>query len=100
MAEQLPCGLHLKHYLQKQWSFLDVFITVARSCPVKKVFLKISQNSQENTQACNFIKKETEAQVFSCEFSKIFNNTFFHRTPPVATYHIQIELYGYYKSLK
>ena len=28
-------------------------------------------------QACNFIKKETLAQVFSCEFCKIFKNTFF-----------------------
>ena len=43
------------------------------------VFFKILQNSQENTrpQACNFIKKETLAQVFSCEFCKIFKNTFF-----------------------
>ena len=28
-------------------------------------------------QACNFIKKETLAQVFSCEFCEIFKNTFF-----------------------
>ena len=35
-------------------------------------------------QACNFIKKETLAQVFSCEFCKIFKNTFFYRTHPVA----------------
>ena len=34
--------------------------------------------------ACNFIKKETLAQVFSCEFCKIFKNTFSYRTPPVA----------------
>ena len=46
-------------------------------CSVKKVFLEISQNSQENTcarvsfliklqaLACSFIKKETLAQVFS-----------------------------------
>ena len=27
--------------------------------------------------ACNFIKKETLAQVFSCEFFKIFKNTLF-----------------------
>ena len=61
---------------------------------VKKVFLEISQNLQENTcarvsfliklQACNFIKKETLAQVFSCEFCEISKNTFFHRTPLVA----------------
>ena len=31
----------------------------------------------------NFIKKETLAQVFSCEFCEI-SNTFFHRTPLVA----------------
>ena len=28
-------------------------------------------------QACNFIKKETPTQVFSCKFCEIFNNTFF-----------------------
>ena len=27
--------------------------------------------------ACNFIKKETVEQVFSCEFYKNFKNTFF-----------------------
>ena len=30
----------------------------------------------------NFIKKETLAQVFSCEFCWISKNTFFYRTPP------------------
>ena len=34
--------------------------------------------------ACNFIKKETLAQVFSCEFCDISKNTFFYRTPPLA----------------
>ena len=53
----------------------------------KKVFLEISQSSQENTcarvslliklQACNFVKKETLAQVFTCEFCEIFKSTFF-----------------------
>ena len=69
---------------------------VVRRCFVKKVFLKIPQNSQENTcardsfliklqaLACNFIKKETLAQVFSCEFCEISKNTFFYRKPPVA----------------
>ena len=43
------------------------------------MFLEISQNSQENTCArvCNFIKKDTLAQVFSCEFCDISKNTFF-----------------------
>ena len=60
-----------------------------RRCSIKKVFLKISENSQENTcvrasflinlqaETCNFIKKETLTQVFSCEFSEIFKNNFF-----------------------
>ena len=39
----------------------------------ENVFLEISQNSQEN----NFIKKETLALVFSCEFCEISKNTFF-----------------------
>ena len=33
---------------------------------------------------CNFIKKETPAQVISCEFCEISKNTFSYRTPPVA----------------
>ena len=51
---------------------------------VKKMFLKISQNSQENTciescrfAGCSFIKKETPIQVLSCEFCEILKNTFF-----------------------
>ena len=68
---------------------------VVRRCSVKKLFLEISQNSQESTlardtflmklqKACNFINKESLAQVFSCEFCEISKNTFFYRTPPVA----------------
>ena len=33
---------------------------------------------------CIFIKKETLAQVFSCELCEISKNTFCYRTPPVA----------------
>ena len=45
------------------------------------VFLKISQNSQENTCVgiFNFIEKESPAhsptQVFSCEYCEILKNT-------------------------
>ena len=36
---------------------------------MKNLFLEISQNLQENTcVTCNFIKKETMAKVFSCEY--------------------------------
>ena len=51
---------------------------------IKKVFLKISQNSQNNTSirvftvlACSFTKKEILAQMFSCEFYEIFKSPFF-----------------------
>ena len=40
--------------------------TVVYRCSVKKVLLKILQNSQENM-----------VQVFSCEFGEILKNTFF-----------------------
>ena len=40
--------------------------TVVQRCSVKKVSVEISQTSQENTLA----------QLFSCEFFKIFKNTF------------------------
>ena len=43
-------------------------------------------------EACNFVKKETPALVFSCEFYEISKNTF-HRTPLDACFfcfHFQI----------
>ena len=69
--------------------------TVAQRYSVKKMFLEISQNSQQNTcarvslsklqaEACNFIKKETLAQVFSSEFCEVSKNTFSYGTPLVA----------------
>ena len=41
---------------------------VAQTCSVKKVFLEISQNSQENTCAEVSFLIKLQAQVFSCEF--------------------------------
>ena len=69
--------------------------TVGQRYSVKKMFLEISQNSQQNTcarvslsklqaEACNFIKKETLAQVFSSEFCEVSKNTFSYGTPLVA----------------
>ena len=84
-----------KHFLTSYFTpftkFTEAFV---QRCSVKKVFLEISLNSQENIcarvcflikfQACNFIKKETLSQVFTCEFSEIFKSTFFYGTPLVA----------------
>ena len=39
---------------------------------------------KHRAEACNFIKKETPAQVFSCKFCEISNNTFSYRTLLVA----------------
>ena len=45
-------------------------------CFKKKVYLKISQNLQENICARTpFIKKETLAEVFSCAFCELSKNT-------------------------
>ena len=69
---------------------------VAQRCSVKKGVLRNFENSQENssvrvsfliklqTEACNFIKKETLIQVFSCKFCEIAKITFSYRTFPVA----------------
>ena len=42
--------------------------------------VKLCRNSHPEV----FCKKETLAQVFSCDFCEIFNKTFSYRTPPVA----------------
>ena len=63
--------------LQKFKNCILSIEAVAPSCSVKKMFLEISQ-------ACNFIKKETLAQVFSCEFCESSKNTFSYRTPSLA----------------
>ena len=52
----------------------------------RKVFLEISQNSQEITSAR--LKKEALAQLFSCEFYEISKDTFSYRTPLVAASNI------------
>ena len=50
----------------------------------KKLLTKHAKGSYEVKyqlpQACNFIKKETLAQMFSCEFCETSNNTFLKNT--------------------
>ena len=48
-----------------------------QSCTVEKVFLNISQNSQEDI--C--VGVGTAAQVFSCELGELFEDTLFYRIP-------------------
>ena len=49
---------------------------VVQRCSMKKIFLEISQNSQQNTCA--------RVSVFSCEFCEISKVTFSYGTPSVA----------------
>ena len=106
--------LMVRQYNSKSWSIsrnyydrklnrniLYIFLeAIARRCFVKKLFLEISQKSQENNcardsflikpQACNFIKKESLTQMFSCELGNISKNSFFNRKPPhlLLFYHL------------
>ena len=50
----------------------------------KGVHRNFAKFTGKRPQPCNFIKKETLAQVFFCEFCEISENTFFYRTPLVA----------------
>ena len=85
-------GLHASNYVNKGLQHRYFLFNIGKflgSVLHEKVFLEISQNSQENTcarvifliksqteaGAYNFINKETLAQVFSCEFCKISKNT-------------------------
>ena len=70
-------------------SWFDLMVT-------RKHLILWSQSSQENNcarayfliklqvSACNFIKKGTLAQVFSCELREVSINTFSYKTPQVA----------------
>ena len=83
---------------QSENVFLEILRNQFRSSrPVvfckKKMFLGILQNSQKDTCArlfsnfpepLFFIKKQALTQLFSCDFCKIFKNTFFRRTTLVA----------------
>ena len=57
--------------------FIDVTLGILRLNALEKYITW-------DLEACNFTKKETLAQVLSCEFCEISKNTFFYRTPLVA----------------
>ena len=78
---------HLWQSMSKStiYCILIFFRSSHQRCFIKKVFLKISRNSQVNTCArVSFLikfwglqKKEALAKMFSCEFCEVFKNTFF-----------------------
>ena len=62
---------------------------ICRKTPALGLFFKKFQSFRPATL------KETPAKVFSCEYCKIFKNSFFHRTLPVAA----SALYHYFSKL-
>ena len=64
--------------------------TIKSNCSRQELFCKTGdlRNFAKFTGKCLsysfFFKRETLAQVFSCEFCEIFNNFLSYRTPPVA----------------
>ena len=89
-----------KSLVSKTIKFYKKIVMISRSnhqrCSIKKGvlrnFVKFSGKhlcqSLFMPQACNFIKKESLAQVFSCEFFEIFKSTFF-------TEHLRATASGY-----
>ena len=81
------------------------FVWLPKVSCKKKVFLELSQNSQENTCArASFSIKETLVQVFSCEFCKISKNSFLRehfRATASEKYQFHIKIYtlAYHYSL-
>ena len=66
--------------------FFQYTEAVVWRCSVKKIFTKFTGkhlcqgpffNKVADLEAYDIIKKETLAQVFSCEFCEIFKNTYF-----------------------
>ena len=69
--------------VMNQWQQFSIFCQQAAEAATggvleKTLFLKLSQNSLEKTPVPeSLFKKETLAQVFSCELWENFKNTFF-----------------------
>ena len=81
--------LFLTKFSNKSWWVLEV-ANSRSSCPEvgsrPEVFCK-----KGKPQVCNFNKKETLAQVLSCEFCEISKNTFSYRTPLMAASEVLLE---------
>ena len=84
------CRIVFRSILKKE----NQYTCCHRRCSKKKGVLKnfskfkgkhLCQSLVFNkVEACNFIKKETMAQVFFCEFCKNFKNTFFSKNTAVS----------------
>ena len=83
-----------KNFLKKHFPTMQPFANVLQNSSsykfpdiFKKIFaLESPFNMPEVTclMAYNVIEKQTPAEVFSCEYHKMFKNSFLYGTPPVA----------------
>ena len=82
--------LEISQSSQENTCAFKAFVKHHKDAPQRSVKIKIQlkfisiQLSEMHGKACNFVKKETLAQVFSCELCEISKNTFLHRAPLVA----------------
>ena len=51
---------------------------------ITKIFCEYKKHKKYNSKSPVVFKKETLAQMFSCEFCEISKNTFFYKTLPLA----------------
>ena len=72
-------------FLVEKQPFTDVFRNRSKFCNIHSKTTPVLEslfNKVAGLKASNFIKKRY-LHVFSCEYCKIFKNTFINRTPPV-----------------
>ena len=81
-----PCLLlnSIEQFPEFQSDEVNHFCPKNRECLYSENTKFYQRQSPKGVQVCNFIKKETLAQVFSCEFCRISKSNFSYRTPPVA----------------
>ena len=78
LSKRFPKTQPFANVLQNRSSYK--FLAIRKKISVlESLFNKVT-----GLMPCNFIKKETPTQVLSCEYHKMFENSFFYGTPPVA----------------
>ena len=66
--------------------FMFVLQKLLRNCPnIHRKTLVLESLSNKAARPATLLKK-TITQMFSCKSWKIYRNSFFYRTPPVATF--------------
>ena len=78
LSKRFPKTQPFANVLQNRSSYK--FLVIRKKISVlESLFNKVT-----GLMTCNFIEKETPTQVLSCEYHKMFENSFFYGTPPEA----------------